>query len=147
MPHTGTRFLCKVLNADWSHTGGGYPKKEIIFRDNIVFSPIRNPSEVWQSWLRREGNNGVVNLGRFNEFWRNLGNLDSRYKLHYIHIDHPSRDDELAAASELLEEELSADWSKRPGQVPKKEWDGPIPKVDWDFIYDLPMIKGRYERS
>lgn len=145
IPHTGTRFLREVLTTNSNHVGGGWQKKDNIFQMCHVFSPMRNPTAVWDSWMKRLGSGGR-SLKQFNLCWEDLGRLDRCYPVHFIHLDLPDRDNELGAASELLGESLTANWASMVGHAPTRVWDGPVPvKPDWEMIYRLPMIRGFYQ--
>ena len=58
----------------------------------VVASPLRDPADVWHSWVRRMGTGHEVPLEHFDESWKRLVYLDGIYDIIYVPIDRPERD-------------------------------------------------------
>ena len=94
------------------------------------------------------GTDHQIDLDRFERQWRKLVQIDRIYKILYIPVDHKDRDKELKRVADRIEEDIAPKWV-RVGHMGGNhgEYHGEIPEIDWDFIYDLPMIKKFYVKE
>ena len=153
--HSGTRFLSKTLNCHHDHVDR---IKEL--KDGFIYaSPLRDPRKVWLSWAVRDTRTSLVCRGPatgqdcFIDSWNRLAELEN---VLYVPIDRPERDAQIRVLERKINNGLplfrpvrsiNVDWTKRTGHV---SYPSELPYDDWydefDFIYDLPMIKPYYKR-
>ncbi len=143
IPHTGTRALSDLLQCHHIHVHYLWPRLDAELRDNVIVMPLRNPKRVWFSWVNRVGTDHEIDLNRFNKQWRKLQQLDRIYDIFYLPVDHSERNEQLELLSDKLGTKIKPGW-KRTGHMGGIRGPKPEPEVDWDFIYDLPMIKRFY---
>ena len=95
--------------------------------------PLREPKDVWRSWVRRVGIRGAeMPLELFDLAWKGLVEAHEEYDITYI------------PAGTQAEGFPSIDWDSRIGHLQGIEQD--IPK-DLGWIYDLPMVKPFYQEN
>jgi len=172
--HTGTRFLTEVLNCKHDHVGrlsqdDGYIISHAYDpalndrQDNgvcpVLVSPLRDPKKTWLSWAVRETKTNLASHKEatvqdcFIDSWERLAKLED---IIYVPIDRPEGESQLRLLERKINyglplywpvRSLNADWTKKVGHIP---YPSDLPFDDWydefDFIYDLPMIREYYKR-
>lgn len=129
VPHTGTRFMVQVLenagyhktHAMWGngdfvqvHFDGKRSNPLIYDKTGPIIIPLREKSEVEQSWNRRNRR-----LQELEEMWSEMVDFIQGHPetIYIIHIDDPNRRvQELQVLSEKLDSFLIADFSVKVGQ-------------------------------
>ncbi len=152
VPHTGTRTLREILGCFSKHTWVSNERLAQNLVGSIVVTPLRDPREVWKSWLRRQGTIHESDLHRFNKTWRRLAELDDLYSIIYVPLDRPERDMQFAKIERAAGRTFNPNWSKKVGRVEDKELEYERPRVsddgrDLSWIYDLPMVKQFYTQD
>ena len=146
VPHTGTVFLREVLYCNYFHCDDLTPEKlaETV-EGKIVVSPLRDPVDVWRSWVKREGTGLQLPRERFTENWKRLAQMDRDYDVHYVCVDRPERDEQLRVVEKKLSDprriskRLHTDWkplNSVSGEVSEK------PEIDW--VYELDPVRKYY---
>ncbi len=102
--HTGTRFVVNTLldpvgyrGVRHSHIHDLDPVKILLAKCSPVFVPIRHPYRTVYSWVKRKKDPALL-----IEQWENLRTFVDALDLHYIPIDTPDRDDNIARINEQL---------------------------------------------
>jgi len=143
--HTGTNFMMKILNdAGWKYINSYHWKRnrtrvpESRFTEDFVISTIRNPRDVYITWVSRQRKEDFLELWQlFNRAFENNQNL------HIVPVDIPSGRIYLQRLSKKLHCDLITDW-KPVGSEPHKD---NIEIPDLSAIYDLPVVKHFYGDS
>ena len=122
--------------------------RETIFKVDHVFTVIRHPARVMESFRRRgrslkAGDRQYDESSNFETQWKNLIELDEKCMINYIHVDSEDRDWDIDHGSELLGVELGKDWPVLGEQqgtkdliLTKKHID-PVPYWIMDFYKDI----------
>lgn len=157
VPHTGTRTLRRVLSCFSKHTFVDDERLALDLTDTVIASPLRDPAEVWKSWVRRVGTGFAVKEEYFDLSWERLAHLDELYDIIYVPLDHPERDSQFHKVEQALGESLTPDWGQREGHIseevmsvalppPVFGYEGEAIKRDLSWVYELPIIKRFYEQ-
>jgi len=135
--HSGTHFLQKLLKEN------GF--KDVIFVHflgkwndaNPIICPIRNPLEVYQTWISRTRDDGVF-LDSWREFNRFYLEKDDLY---IVPVDTPNREFYLKQLGIRLGKKLETNWEKvnSDKRLPNIEIPGWVNKV-----FDLPIVADFY---
>ena len=150
VPHTGTRTLREILGCFSKHTFVNNERLAMDLVGAVVVTPLRDPREVWKSWLVRQGTIHQVDLHQFEKTWRRLEELDKLYSIIYVPLDRPERDMQFAKVERAVGEEFSPNWEHREGHIETYAYGyEDRPRVyddgrDLNWIYQLPMIKRYY---
>jgi hypothetical protein len=151
IPHSGTRGLKDLLGCHHVHLWCIWPRLDAELMDNVVIMPLRDPQQIWISWLNRAGTKERIDLNRFEKQWRKLVQLDRIFDITYVPVDHPARDEIIQDVAHRLQIEVNPTWEKVGHMGGDPQWviDHPdeIPEIDWDFIYNLPMVSKFYEQE
>ena len=80
-----------------------------------IYTVMRHPARVMESFRRRgrslkQGDRKYDEGCNFESQWKNLIKINDRYPLSFIHIDSPSRDEQVWRASKLLGVPLGMEW-------------------------------------
>lgn len=142
VPHSGTQFFHAILKAEkFAHFTS--PKiDEFIGGADHVAVAVRHPALTWRSWFARgkhTDNYPPV------DFWRAYSKFGYHYgnpKLHYLPIDHPSRDERFAALAKKLNRPIIPDWNHFVGDLKKPH--PPTPEVDLSPCFDVPILQELY---
>lgn len=113
VPHCGHRAAIHHFNQ---------PAHHVDAFDRII-CPLRNPRDVWQSWVNREGTREHISLEYFDGYWRRLAELDQKFNIEYIQME-----------TSGIERQGQFEGPPRP----------PIDK-DLSWIYDLQFVKRFYD--
>ncbi len=112
----------------------------------VVACVVRRPEDIWASWWhRREG----LNIGRdgpgddWSYVWDRFAYWTANRDMHYLPIDHASRDDRLAALAEKIGRAMDMDWSVVQNKGVRDR--GQPPEIDFTKIYETPIIKELYQ--
>ena len=141
IPHSGTRSMMQALGCGYHHMFIRENQYWQGFKEKILVCPLRDPKEVWKSWVKRDNaKRGAVSLDLFEKQYQHLKNMDAEYDLFYIPVDRTNFD-LLEELSERVGFHVSL--SKIGSMDAPTETDHEEP--DWDYIYNLPMIKRFYD--
>lgn len=139
VPHTGTNFLVKILEAARCHIHiqhyADYRNIHEV-KEDFTISPIRCP---WMQWVTHTSRKTQVGLIQswldFNERFLNDENLM------ILPIDTGDRQTHLDVISERIGVQFKTDWMPVGG---KKREELIIPDLSW--LYDLPVVKKYYDK-
>lgn len=160
--HSGTTFLTDLLQCDRTHSdvctagvhGPQYLNNISIspqLGEKVLVCPLRDPMSIWISWLKRSDKPHAF----FMRQWIGLCRADMMFDIHYVPIDIPARDQQIAELEVLLDREIKPDWDTNvPGmnrhglpndRFPNLHGPGlPPTEKDFEFVCNLPMIKRFY---
>jgi hypothetical protein len=148
VPHAGTRFMRTLLSRHeagrtYVHTFWTDEAIEGQINGTPIISPLRDPYEVYCTWMARYGSTRPETDRPMELCWERLAELDERYDVFYLPLDVPSRSQRLKDLEALLDQPLSTTWEKVASFRPGKPRETP-PEKDLQWIYDLPMVKQFY---
>lgn len=139
VPHNGTRMLKSILNCRGYHPF--MPNLDDLVKGKQIVTPLRHPREVVRSHQRRRGTGHQVRWSNILKSWELIQELWYRYPIHFVCMDLPIRDLQLAQIG------YESDWKVLAGHLPDSEAaEGPFEDVDIDWVYQLPYIKRFYEQ-
>jgi hypothetical protein len=102
------------------------------------FSCLRHPRRVAESWARRANLDPYKTMEEFNYQWQRLIDHHHPHMDAYVHVDGPSRDDQVSRMAELTGWDLSCEWplGKRSGATKQTHSIriGDCPEVPQQFI-------------
>ena len=159
--HTGTRFLSKALGCEHDHID----RVKSVDDYPLLVSPLRDPKKVWLSWVVRKTVTDLACRGPFTTkdcfiaSWKRLDHLHESLEwfldreIVYVPIDRPERAEQMLLISDVIPIWDEATGHIEPPADPSSSdfWGKAVIWDEWydefDFIYDLPMIKRYYRRQ
>ncbi len=131
--HTGTHLLIDFVLArkharyrvgsgnSFQHFHIGNGTDDPWIWGSFRFSCLRHPRRVAESWARRVNNNPQKSVEEFNWQWDRLIDHHHPHMDAYVHVDHESRDDDVARMAELTGWDLKCEWplSRNSGSMKK----------------------------
>jgi len=145
IPHTGSHSLQHLLNLqNFIHIHDENINEHLMKADLIV-APLRNPRNVWLSWVRRfnKSPNEYVKRGAlFLHCWERMNHYSTCYQIHFLPMDTYDREDHLIRMGNLVGMKLKTDWPLVNGsQAPIPET---IPFIDFREIYSYEFVRSFY---
>ena len=93
IPHTGNRSLQAELNCErhmhtFVRSFPDWPMYRAFLKHADIATPLRDPRETWQSWVKRwVTKQGEVSLDLFEEQWYYLAQFDDEYDITYYPVE------------------------------------------------------------
>lgn len=133
VPHTGTNFIKKrfgVLNYihSWVPWGQLY---ETAKNAEHIYIPMRNPIDVYHTWVRRNRLHGIHGVEDWCRSWYQLNAIHQLFDCDVIYVD-------------KQEDPRIDNWEKvasNPKPMPEK-W----MKVDYAVLWHLPIVRNHYRQ-
>jgi len=131
IPHTGTRFLSQRLGVEECiHSHAAWDRLIKDIEGKKIYSPLRNPINVWRSWSRRTNPERGFPYITFSFAWYTMNILDQLYDVEFINL-------------EAQDDSRITNWS--PVGDDEKGTSYEAPMID-DFrkVFQLPFVKRHY---
>lgn len=146
IPHTGTRFLRQLLGiarrdrtCPHHHILAKSPTAHVQMANQVrrgIVVPLRDPRAVLATWIKHKRR-----VSDYLKSWELLEELDAKWPLLYLCVDHPKRDEQLAHLARYFELPLATDWQP----VGHSEGEPTLPAVEWDEVYYRLPVSRFYE--
>lgn len=135
VPHTGSRFVQRLLGCEFVHVYAG-ESLERIKRHDLIVVPLRHPMRVAESWKRR---GKPIAEHPVHEpmlaMWRNLIEVIDPLKPVYVPIDNGQRELALKGLGRRIGRMLETDWE------PVTDTDIPRPDVTLSDYERLAVVE------
>lgn len=126
---------------------------ELCEKASIIACALRRPELVWASWWKRNKfrpNRSTGELEPIKDWdiaWSALAKIDASHEVHYLPIDHVSRDDRLASFKKEIGGSWDVDWTRRVGAFEDNKAHPPFGmpfKIDFSLSYSIPIVRELY---
>jgi len=146
VPHTGTHTITAALHCNYIHFHDvalpwSYVSLDKFVEGKVFVCPLRDPADVWASWVAREESRFALRRELFDWNWVLLREISARYDIHYIPVDRPDmRDECLLSLSGRVGRDLHTSW----GRLNHHESNKSPPTRDLSWIYDIDIVRSLY---
>lgn len=111
-----------------THTEWGRLEKEL--EGKKIYSPLRHPLKVWESWVRRNNPERGFPYITFAFNWYAMHMIDTMYDVEFVNL-------------ETQDDSRITDWERIGHHENGEYFEFPVP-IDMKKLFNLPFVKRHY---